>query len=193
MDKRYLSATLVLLMLGVGCRASHEEQDAYINSRFSAIQITLPAGVSPRSKRGRSFLYWNKAAEELRICGDVQTLMDHKVSFQRTGNEVIDSLRALPTEGVDEEAVNGVMIAVNGMVEDNQSTISSAAETAGAAAGSQSYGIGEGIAGSVKAITKGQEIRVKTASQVAKSRALLEAKYGAGFQPLTVGCLSGLE
>lgn len=192
-DRRDLRILLTLITFMIGCRASHEEQDKYIQGRFSEIQIDLPAGVSPHSKYGRTLAYWNKAAGEMRVCADEQDLMAHKVSFQRAGNEVIALLRALPTEGVDEEAVNGVMAAVNTMVEDNASTLSAAGEAAGSAAESKSNGVGEAITGSIKAISKGNEIRARGASQVGKSLTLLKARYGGGFKDIIVGCLSGFE
>jgi len=195
-QNRLLVAALSCVLGGAsGCKASHEVQDSYFHSRMQAISVELPANVSPDSKRGRTYKYWQTAQAEVQICMDIPSLVENHISYQRAGNTVIQSLRRLPSVGVDEDAVRAIMAVANGIDGAARAELNTAIQAGASAAGGNSSGVGEGIAGAAKSISQTRDIKGQVDAQVALTRALLESRYGDSYAPITIsgGCLAGLE
>jgi hypothetical protein len=190
-----LAALGCVLACASACKASHEVQDSYFRSRLDAISVDLPSNVNPDSKRGKTFKYWQTAQGEVHICMDIPSLVQNKISYQRAGNTVVESLRKLPAEGVDEDAVRAIMMVANGIEGAARAELNTAIQSGGNAVGGNGYGVAEGLSGAAKGIAQTRDIKGQVDAQVALTRALLESRYGDSYAPITIsgGCLAGLE
>jgi hypothetical protein len=104
-------AVAALAACGAAPVLAQQSDSAYIAKRISAIPVPkLPAKIRPGTVGARTYLYWHKAAGEIGLCLDYDTINRDRGFMGRygVGSEIIKSLPAIPTEGVDPAAVRTV-------------------------------------------------------------------------------------
>lgn len=178
---------IVALATVPGCESYKDEAaqeiDKSLDHAITSSTVTLPFGVDPASKAGRTYMYWHNAAVALRVWKDRSP---DDVFTQLPRWQVIkNQLEGLSTRGVDEDAVHAVLTQSKAITE----AIHERAKAVGQA-GAQSSGQNP-AAGVVNGVTYGLKGRAAADAAIDNGRAevtrvkgILIARYGMDFPQL---------
>jgi len=104
-----VSASFILAagMFCAGCGGPAKE---YVQSKVSA-PVPIPKEIRKTRVAASTYEYWSRAKAAIDACSDTKSAVDSKVpgyGYAYIGKDSIQALRALPTKGVDPDAVKNI-------------------------------------------------------------------------------------